>query len=176
VAAIYQPDKPRRCPGLVADALRLVLAAGVEVVTYGSSKSPSLGSGHRHVGVLTTAELAGLYQQSSAGLCISASNPSRVPFEMMACGLPLVEALLPNTVYDLPDSGVLLAAPTPATLSHALLRVVHSDPAKWHGPAYMADRPQSLEAQAFAQFVLGELPIPELPGPAYSRERWQRPL
>ncbi len=175
VAAIYQPDKPRRCPDLVVRTLRQVLEAGVEVVTYGSPKSPSLGSGHRHVGLLTPSELATLYQQSSAGLCISASNPSRVPFEMMACGLPVVEALLPNTVYDLPATACLLARPDPESLAHAVLQVVHSDPGKWHGADFMAARPESLEAAAFGQFVLGEQAIADLPAPAYRRQKWDRP-
>lgn len=174
VAAIYQPDKPRRCPDLVARTLRLVLEAGVEVVTYGSSKSPSLGSGHRHAGLLETADLAALYQRSSAGLCLSASNPSRVPFEMMACGLPVVEALLPNTVFDLPDSACLLAPPTPESLARAVLRVVHSDPRKWHGAAYMAARPQPLEAQAFEAFVLADtVTFDALPEATYPRSTWK---
>lgn len=165
VAAIYQPEKPRRCPQLVVETLRLVLATGVEVVTYGSAKSPRLGLGHRHAGLLTREELARLYQQSSAGLCLSASNPSRVPFEMMACGLPVVEALLPNTVYDFPDSACLLAPADPEQLAAAVLQVVHSDPALWDGPAVMKEQPQELEAAAFARFVLGEAgaaaPLPD---------------
>lgn len=170
VAAVYQPDKPRRCPDLVRAALRLVLEAGVEVVTFGGEKSPHLGQGHRHVGLQTPAELCELYQRSAAGLCISASNPSRLPFEMMACGLPVVEAYLPSTVYDLPDSGALLARPDAASVARALLKAVHSDPGSWQGPRHMADRPHSLEADAFARFVLGEqVPEPIDPQPIYSR-------
>ncbi len=158
VAAIYQPDKPRRCPELVRSALSLVLEAGVQVVTFGSSQSVDLGPGHRHLGIIPPVALASVYQQSSAGLCISASNPSRVPFEMMACGLPVVEAHLPNTLYDLPEGGALLARPDAPSLARALLMAVDSHTDSWTGIDYMQAQGQEAESQAFAAFALGDLP------------------
>lgn len=157
VVAIYQPDKPRRCPQLVRSALRLVLEAGVPVITFGSAKSPALGKGHRHLGIIPPADLTRVYQQSAAGLCISASNPSRVPFEMMACGLPVVEAHLPNTLYDLPEGGALLARPDAQSLARALMMAVDSSPDSWTGIQHMREQSDQAESHAFAAFALGGL-------------------
>jgi len=171
VAAIYQADKPRRCPQLVRAALRMVLAQGVPVITFGSAKSPDLGTGHRHLGIVSPAELASLYQQSAAGLCISASNPSRVPFEMMASGLPVVEAHLPNTLYDLPEGGALLARPDAPSLARALMSAVDAEQGSWTGHQYMQGHPHDLEGHAFAAFVLGE----QEPTAGGSRPRYTQP-
>lgn len=168
VVAVYQPDKPRRCPDLVRETLRRVVRLGdVEVLTVGSSAAPSLGPGHRHLGILSVKELAEIYASSRVGLCISASNPSRIPFEMMASGLPVVEVHLPNTVYDLPENGCLLARPHPDSLATAVGMLL-DDPVEHRrhstgGVAFMADRAQFSEAQAFVDFVESQLtghPIP----------------
>lgn len=153
VVAIYQPDKPRRCPDLVRRTLARVLGSGLEVVTVGGTKDPRLGEGHRHLGIVDTGTLADLYRSSAAGLCISASNPSRVPFEMMACGLPVVEAHLPNTVFDFPEGACLLARPDPESLARALVRAAGEPWRGELGVSYMRDRDASQEQLRFARFV-----------------------
>jgi len=178
IVAILQPEKPRRCPDLVAETLRRVMKSyGVEVLTLGSVDGPSLGPGHRHLGVLAIPELAALYRSARAGLCVSASNPSRVPFEMMASGLPVVEAALPNTVFDLPSDGCLLAHPDPDSLALALGNLLVDD--ELHdelatgGARYMQRLPQSLEGAQFVRFVEshlgGQEMAEETPLPIYSR-------
>lgn len=189
VVAIYQPEKDRRCPALVEDTLRrLIEVTGVEVVTVGSAAGPSLGPHHRHRGIVSKEELATLYQSSRVGLCLSASNPSRVPFEMMACGLPVIELGLPNNAYDLPPEGCLLARPDPDSLAEAL-RVVLDDESSRNrlsngGADYMRFWQQSREIEAFIEFVEGQmhdsLPAPQKPTPlhkgqpfeASTLERW----
>lgn len=153
VVAIYQPDKPRRCPDLVRKTLTRVLAAGLEVVTVGARPDPRLGRGHRHLGMVDVDTLADLYRSSAAGLCVSASNPSRVPFEMMACGLPVVEAHLPNTVFDFPEGACLLARPDPAAMAAALVRAAAEPERGELGVRYMQPRPAAEEQRAFARFV-----------------------
>ena len=61
-----------------------------------------------------------LYNKCKVGVCMSASNPSRIPFEMMAAGLPVVELYKENNIYDMPDEGVLLARPTPEAIASAI--------------------------------------------------------
>ena len=56
---------------------------------------------------------------------MSASNPSRIPFEMMAAGLPVVELYRDNNLYDFPSDGVLLADSTPEALATALLKIIN---------------------------------------------------
>ncbi len=153
VVALFQSDKPRRCPELVTNTLSRVLASGVEVVTVGGVKNPRLGPGHEHLGVVDVQTLATLYRTSAVGLCISASNPSRVPFEMMAGGLPVVEAHLPNTVFDLPEGACLLARPEPESLALAIQRAAGEPQRGELGVSFMRDRDASHEQAAFQRFV-----------------------
>src|SRR5207302_2416697 len=46
---------------------------------------------YEHAGVLSTEQLSWLYSQSTVGLCLSLTNFSLMPKEMLACGLPCVE-------------------------------------------------------------------------------------
>jgi len=153
VVAMYQPDKPRRCPQLVVETLARVLAAGIEVVTVGAETNPRLGPGHEHLGLVDVDTLAGLYRTSAVGLVMSATNPSRVPFEMMACGLPVVEAHLPNTVFDLPEGACLLARPDPDSLAEAIRQAAREPERGDLGPGFMRSRDAQQEHAAFAAFV-----------------------
>ena len=65
-----------------------------------------------------------LYNRCKVGVCMSASNPSRIPFEMMAAGLPVVEMYKENNIYDMPDGGVLLARTTPEAIASAIIYLV----------------------------------------------------
>lgn len=173
VVAVHQPDKPRRCPALMLATLRELLDRGVEVVTIGSAKDPRLGSGHRHLGILPVADLGRLYAESAAGLCLSASNPSRIPFEMMAAGMPFVDLHLPNTVYDFPGHACELAAPLPGALADAVEHVMADFALGGAGVEFMNDRPAAAEGQAFVAYfddaVAGRAPAAPPAELAYTR-------
>ena len=155
VVANYQPEKPRRCPELMESALRLVLEEdpSVEVVTFGSRRSPRLSGNHRHLGLVEPRALAALYREAVVGLSMSATNPSRVPFEMMAAGLPVVELGGDNTVLDLPEAGCLLTEANPEAVAAALSRVLvdEQESAKLSSGAweFLSARPRSSETKAF---------------------------
>ena len=95
-----------------------------------------------------------LYNKCKVGFCISASNPSRIPFEMMAAGLPVVEMYRENNLYDMPDDGVLLAEPTPEGLASAIVHLLDSPEEckkmSEFGKKFMKDYP--LE-KGFTQFL-----------------------
>lgn len=159
VVANYQPEKPRRCPELMESALRLLLDSdpSIEVVTFGSRRSPRLDGNHRHLGLVDPKALAALYREAGAGLSMSATNPSRVPFEMMAAGLPVVELGGDNTVFDLPEAGCLLAEPKDASVAGALHQILDdrelSSSLGEGGAEFMRERPAKIEAEAFAGAV-----------------------
>lgn len=180
VVAMYQPEKPRRCPVLMEEALSRVLVAepSVEVVTVGSHWNPDLGKRHRHVGIVEPNELATLYRESTVGFSLSSSNPSRVPFEMMASGLPVVELGGDNTIFDFPEEGCLLAEPDPASCSAAILKILGDSELAARmsrdGAEFMASRSAPEEQAAFvravASIAAGE-PTGEPTGsPRYSAE------
>jgi glycosyltransferase involved in cell wall biosynthesis len=91
-----RPTMPRRCFDLGVEVLkRYVELYGdqVEIVFYGSLaiQSAHIPFKHTNLGVLTPLQLAELYKSASLGIAFSITNPSKVPFEMMACGLPIMD-------------------------------------------------------------------------------------
>ena len=88
---------------------------------------------------------------------MSASNPSRIPFEMMSAGLPVVELYLDNNLYDFPDGGCLLADPTPEGVATALLKVLNSKSLQKSmsqaGEKYMQDFPIEKGYAEFLDFI-----------------------
>lgn len=156
VCAIYQPEKPRRCPNLLIQTLETLKRhkPDVKVYLYGTREKPDLPFEHEHLGLLSVEECAALYSRCSAGLCISATNPSRIPFEMMACGLPVVDIHRDNNLYDMPEGGVLLARPRPDALARALAMIL-DDQGRWKAMSGFAQdfmRPRTLE-HGYRQFV-----------------------
>jgi hypothetical protein len=159
VCFIYQPEKPRRCPKIGGDALFLLHQAmpDVTIYTYGTRHAPDYSFPHTHLGLLSRDQCAELYNRCAAGFCISSTNPSRIPFEMMACGLPVVDFHGDNTVYDLPEAACLLARPDAASLAEAMLQLLRDEPRRQAmseaGIAFMKDRPADLEFRQFLAFV-----------------------
>ncbi len=64
---------------------------GARIVIYGDPKPNDTSFPYEHAGVASQEQLAWLYSEATAGLCLSMTNYSRVPQEMMACGLPCVD-------------------------------------------------------------------------------------
>jgi glycosyltransferase involved in cell wall biosynthesis len=176
---IHQPDKPRRCSEIGLDALEVLKheLPGVTIYLYGSPEQAKINFPHINLGVLHPREINGLYNRCRAGLCISSSNPSRIPFEMMAAGLPVVDIYRENNLYDFPDEGVLLADPNPIAISRALKSLLQ-EPARLRrmsefGPGWMQPRPMEKEYEQFyagVQAVLNGDNAPlELPERSYRR-------
>ncbi len=156
VCAIYQPEKPRRCPNLLINSLALLKQhkPDVKIYLYGTREKPDLPFEHEHFGLVSVEECAALYNRCSVGLCISATNPSRIPFEMMACGLPVVDIHRENNLFDMPENGVMLANPRADSLARAAAMLL-DDQARWGAmSAYAREfmRPRSLE-YGYRQFV-----------------------
>lgn len=129
ICCVFQPEKPRRCPNMVLKTAQLVrqLRPETKVYLFGSEKKELHNLDATQLGVLSVKELNELYNSCLAGLCISSSNPSRVPFEMMASGLPVVDLYRENNLYDFPDSGCLLSEPTPESLATALIEIIDNN-------------------------------------------------
>ena len=173
VCFIYQPEKPRRCARLGLEALGIVkhLRPATDIILYGSrqSEAGNIWFEHEHKGLLPTVECGELYRKASVGLCLSASNPSRIPFEMMAAGLPVVELWRENTLFDLPESAVLLAKQTPEALASAIIKLLDDNDLKVKmseaGRQFMSNRPETLETEVSSHIIdraiKGELGVAE---------------
>jgi glycosyltransferase involved in cell wall biosynthesis/FMN phosphatase YigB (HAD superfamily) len=130
VCFLYQPDKPRRAPQHGIDALRLLKQAMPEVTiyVYGSNLPIQLDFPVVNLGlVLDLQQLAELYARCKVGLCISASNPSRIPFEMMAAGCVPVDLYRYNNLLDHRDGTVMLAHAGEYSLALAMQTLLQNE-------------------------------------------------
>lgn len=123
---IYQPEKPRRCSKLGFEAITLVkhLRPDIKIYIYGSDCDVSVDYEVENLHIIPIEKCNELYNKCTVGLCISSSNPSRIPFEMMAAGLPVVDLYRENNLYDIPQDGVLLAETTPEAIATALIKII----------------------------------------------------
>lgn len=122
ICYMYQPEKPRRCGDIGVKALEMLKKEfpDITLYLYGNNAKTPLPFEYVDLGILKPNQLNELYNKCIAGLSISASNPSLIPFEMMGVGLPVVDIYRENNLYDFPDSAVLLANPTPQGIKNSL--------------------------------------------------------
>jgi glycosyltransferase involved in cell wall biosynthesis len=92
-------DTPRRLYDFGLRCLELIhsIDPTVNIYFYGSKKKKVANFPFTDLGQLPTLEkLSGLYSRAKVGLAFSPTNPSLIPYEMMACGLPIVDIDLPG--------------------------------------------------------------------------------
>lgn len=135
-----KPDMPRRCFLIGTMALHELhkLRPDIEIMFYGSREAE-----HYHFdfpvkfsGILPTInDLADLYASSMLGLVFSTTNPSLVPYEMMACGLPVVDLDRPGNEVNYAGRRdiALLANPEPAQMAKDMVALLDN-------PNEIADR------------------------------------
>jgi glycosyltransferase involved in cell wall biosynthesis len=166
-----KPEMPRRCFLIGTMALREFhrLRPDYEILFFGS------GSAKQHPQeypvsyldiVPTLQDLAQLYSTSALGLVFSTTNPSLVPYEMMACGLPVVDLNRPgNEVnYDGRYDIALLADPDPATMARQMAELLDNpselELRRRNGLEYAASFPTEEEMGArVEQLILARLDL-----------------
>jgi O-antigen biosynthesis protein len=142
-----RPSTPRRATemGLLALAEVARRRPGLRVVLFGDTSPPPVPFDCEWAGVMDPESLAELYNRATAGLVISLTNYSRMPKEMMACGLPVVDVAHPSVVSVFGDDErvIALAQPDPASLADRI-------------DALLADRAvRARQAEAAQGFVAG---------------------
>jgi SAM-dependent methyltransferase len=65
----------------------------VRIVLFGDRHPLATAFPYEHVGVASPHHLARLFGEATVGLCLSLTNYSLIPQEMLACGLPCVDLL-----------------------------------------------------------------------------------
>lgn len=130
-----KPEMPRRCFLIGTMALQEFhrLRPDYEILFFGSGSAKNYPQPYpvTYLDIVPTLDdLARLYATSAAGLVFSTTNPSLVPYEMMACGLPVVDLDRPgNEVnYDNRRDIALLADADPARMA-ADIAAMLDDPA-----------------------------------------------
>jgi O-antigen biosynthesis protein len=118
---------PRRATpiGLMALAELHRRLPRVRILLFGTDKPLHAAFPYEHLGVLSTSQLARLYSEATAGLCISLTNFSLMPKEMLACGLPCVELAGVSAESIFGEDGPLDLAPLdPQAIADALERLI----------------------------------------------------
>jgi glycosyltransferase involved in cell wall biosynthesis/SAM-dependent methyltransferase len=103
----------------------------VRIVLFGSSKPVKTPFAHEDLEIAAPEELARAYSEATVGLCLSMTNYSLIPQEMLACGLPCVDlaGFSAETVFGA-EGPVELSAFDPVALADALERLLE-DRARW---------------------------------------------
>jgi glycosyltransferase involved in cell wall biosynthesis len=129
-----KPEMPRRCFELGALALEHVHRArpDIEIIMFGSSRAKEHKVNYpvTYLEMVPTIEdLSQMYANADLGIVFSTTNPSLVPFEMMASGCPVVDLRRPgNEVnYDDRTDIALLADPMPEYMAQEILALL-ADP------------------------------------------------
>jgi glycosyltransferase involved in cell wall biosynthesis len=122
-----RPSTPRRAYELGVEALQLVKQQnpGVEIIFFGSETLPPPPFPITNAGLLNPWELARLFSSCDVGIVFSTTNPSFVPFEMMACRCAVVDLASERVAGLLEDRvNCCLAAPAPESIASAVLNLV----------------------------------------------------
>jgi glycosyltransferase involved in cell wall biosynthesis len=98
---------------------------GVRIVLFGADSPVDAAFPYEHLGVLHPAQLPRLYSEATVGLCLSLTNFSLMPKEMLACGLPCVELAGVSAESIFGADGPLELAPLrPDAIADALERLL----------------------------------------------------
>jgi glycosyltransferase involved in cell wall biosynthesis len=97
----------------------------IEIALFGESRQVDTPFPYRDLGVLDGPGLAHAYASSTVGLVLSLTNPSLVPAEMLACGLPVVDARSESMLACFGDDGpVTLAELNPLAICESIEKLV----------------------------------------------------
>ena len=97
----------------------------VEIALFGETQPLDTPFQYRHLGVLEPDDLAHAYASAAVGLVLSLTNPSLIPQEMLACGLPCVDLASDSMLATFgADGPVTLAAIDPLSLADAIERLL----------------------------------------------------
>ena len=134
VVFFAKPEMPRRCYELGVAALKefYALRPDVEIIFFGS---PHVQGGHvpfpftyrSTIPILD--DLAVLYSNADIGLVFSTTNPSLVPYEMMACGLPVADLDRGDNHYNYGERRdiALLVDPSPEIMAKQMAQLINND-------------------------------------------------
>lgn len=124
---------PRRAVsiGLLALAELKRRRPETRIVLFGTDEVLDASFEYEHVSVLNPTQLSWLYSEATVGLCLSLTNFSLMPKEMLACGLPCVELAGISAESIFGEDGPLELAPLDSNrIADALERLL-SDREAW---------------------------------------------
>lgn len=128
-----RPEMGRRCYMLGHAALSIVKnkRPDIEIIFYGSQhvQKDQVGYDVTLAGILPTIkDLANLYRNADLGIAFSTTNPSLIPYEMMACGLAVADIDIDDTEfkYGSKDNLFLLNS-LPEMMAEQIIDIIDND-------------------------------------------------
>jgi glycosyltransferase involved in cell wall biosynthesis len=126
-----RPDMPRRCYwlGVLGLAELKKVMPEAEVIFYGDKKEKysNIPFEFINIGMTETInELGNLYRSADVGICFSTTNPSLVPYEMMACGCPVIDLNINGNEINY-DNTALLVDPNPISIRNGILEMFENE-------------------------------------------------
>jgi glycosyltransferase involved in cell wall biosynthesis len=101
----------------------------VRIALFGSNEPIQAAFPYEQIGILSPEQLSWLYSEAGIGLCLSLTNFSLMPKEMLACGLPCVELAGVSAESIFGERGPLELAPLdPIAIADALERLLDDEP------------------------------------------------
>jgi glycosyltransferase involved in cell wall biosynthesis len=156
-----RPSTPRRATELGLLALHEVVRRrpDTHVVMFGDRRPPAAPFPFEWGGIAPPQRLAALYNSATAGLVISLTNYSRMPKEMMACGLPVVDVNHPSVLSVFGAGGDLITAcePDPLSLADGILGLLEDPERRARQAAAAREFVSGMTWTAAAQQVDGAL-------------------
>ena len=129
-----KPEMPRRCYEIGVEALRIVkrFRPHIEIIFFGSDAINEKKIGFPVVckGILPDLNsLAQLYSECHVGIVFSSTNPSLVAYEMMACGLPVVDLDTANVRinYGARDDIAKICSPNPQLMARQIIDLIEDE-------------------------------------------------
>jgi glycosyltransferase involved in cell wall biosynthesis/GT2 family glycosyltransferase len=100
----------------------------LRVVLFGTDEEIDAAFDYELLGIVSPATLARRYNEATVGLCLSLTNYSLIPQEMMACGLPCVDLAgrSPEAAFGT-DGPAELAQPDPLAIADAVERLLDDE-------------------------------------------------
>jgi O-antigen biosynthesis protein len=100
----------------------------VRIVSFGDTDTAYTPYPYDHLGIASPDQLAWSFSEATVGLCLSLTNFSLVPQEMLACGLPCVDIRRPSaeSVFGRDSDTVVLADFDADSLADAMEMLLES--------------------------------------------------
>ncbi|MGH9845760.1 MAG: hypothetical protein ACREEM_44205, partial [Blastocatellia bacterium] len=164
IAFLARPEMPRRCFNLGTESLDIFhrLNPEVGIVLFGSeeTRKHKLPFKHTDLGVVHKSKLGALYSEMKIGLAFGPTNPSFVPYEMMASGCPVVDISLDKNFDYLKfgsNENAMLMPPDPKSIASALSEILKDEPKRRRLVSNGLDFVSTLPSVAQAGEMLAEI-------------------
>lgn len=126
-----RPATPRRCFELGVEALNELHSRGIDFKLYVIGQEIlqyKIPFPTNNLGILDATELAELYSNTALGIVFSPTNTSLLPFEMMACGCPVIELNSDSNKATFPNSDIIeLANFSPLDIANSIEKLLTDD-------------------------------------------------